>query len=108
MRTSSPGVKDLDPPLAVVHHHDPPCLGTQRQPGGVDQGPPAAEGVETHLLKTSGVAPYYPADKWQSKKLEPSLPTLVPSNVSNLQCWVLGVGCWVLVLAWPKTCSLSS
>ncbi|KAJ1068341.1 hypothetical protein K5549_004039 [Capra hircus] len=54
MRAASPGVEDLDSPLAVVHHHDPPRLGTQSQPGGVDQGPPAAEG---HLLRTSRLPP---------------------------------------------------
>uniref|UniRef100_A0A8C3WQY5 Uncharacterized protein n=1 Tax=Catagonus wagneri TaxID=51154 RepID=A0A8C3WQY5_9CETA len=53
MGTSSRGVKDLDPPLAVVHHHHPACLGTQRQPRGVDQSPPSAKGVGTHLWKTS-------------------------------------------------------
>uniref|UniRef100_A0A8B9WVF3 Uncharacterized protein n=1 Tax=Bos mutus grunniens TaxID=30521 RepID=A0A8B9WVF3_BOSMU len=55
MRAASPGVEDLDSPLAVVHHHDPPRLGTQSQPGGVDQGPPAAEGLKLqyfgHLMR---------------------------------------------------------
>uniref|UniRef100_A0A8C0XTF1 Uncharacterized protein n=1 Tax=Castor canadensis TaxID=51338 RepID=A0A8C0XTF1_CASCN len=45
MRTSSPGVKDLHPPLTIVHHHNPSCLGTQCQPRGVDQGPPPAKRV---------------------------------------------------------------
>uniref|UniRef100_A0A8C9QRU4 Uncharacterized protein n=1 Tax=Spermophilus dauricus TaxID=99837 RepID=A0A8C9QRU4_SPEDA len=45
MHTSSPRVKDLDPPLAVMHHHDPSRLGTKCQTRGVDQGPPPAKGV---------------------------------------------------------------
>uniref|UniRef100_A0A5F9CYA1 Uncharacterized protein n=1 Tax=Oryctolagus cuniculus TaxID=9986 RepID=A0A5F9CYA1_RABIT len=53
MRAPSRGVKDLDPPLAVVHYHDPPRLGAQRQPGGVDQRPPAPEG----LLAENGCLP---------------------------------------------------
>lgn len=45
MSASSPGIKDLDPPLAVMYHHYPSRLGTQRQPSGVNQGSPASEGV---------------------------------------------------------------
>uniref|UniRef100_A0A2K5JR78 Uncharacterized protein n=1 Tax=Colobus angolensis palliatus TaxID=336983 RepID=A0A2K5JR78_COLAP len=55
MRASSHRVKNLDTPPAVVHHHDSPRLGTKRQSGGVDQGPPAAKDEETHLLRTTGL-----------------------------------------------------
>uniref|UniRef100_A0A2I3SYG7 Uncharacterized protein n=2 Tax=Pan TaxID=9596 RepID=A0A2I3SYG7_PANTR len=45
-------------PPAVVHHHDTPRLGTKRQSGGVDQGPPAAEGMRKHTyLRTTGLLP---------------------------------------------------
>uniref|UniRef100_A0A673TKN7 Uncharacterized protein n=1 Tax=Suricata suricatta TaxID=37032 RepID=A0A673TKN7_SURSU len=57
MSTSSPGIKDPDPPPAVVRHHDPPGLATQRQPRGVDQGAPASEGVHTYRRSTSGLLP---------------------------------------------------
>uniref|UniRef100_A0A8C8W2P2 Uncharacterized protein n=1 Tax=Peromyscus maniculatus bairdii TaxID=230844 RepID=A0A8C8W2P2_PERMB len=55
--TSSSGVKDLDPPLTVVHDHDPSGLGAQCKPGGVHQGSPPAKGVVPHLGSTSGSFP---------------------------------------------------
>uniref|UniRef100_A0A4X1VNV1 Uncharacterized protein n=1 Tax=Sus scrofa TaxID=9823 RepID=A0A4X1VNV1_PIG len=86
MDTSSRGVKDLDPPLAVVHHHDPSCLGTQRQPCGVDQGPPAAEGVGTHLLRTSGLL-FIIQIFLVKTRFYPSFP----AAVSHWRCCVLGL-----------------
>uniref|UniRef100_A0A8C4LUA6 Uncharacterized protein n=1 Tax=Equus asinus TaxID=9793 RepID=A0A8C4LUA6_EQUAS len=83
MSTSSPGVKDLDSPPAVVYHHDAPRLGTQRQPGRVDQGPPAAEGS---CMETSGLLPTL---KWQCKNQNSVFQPWCPA-LSSSQSWVLG------------------
>uniref|UniRef100_A0A8C7EV79 Uncharacterized protein n=1 Tax=Neovison vison TaxID=452646 RepID=A0A8C7EV79_NEOVI len=92
--TPAPGVKDLDPPPAVVHHHDPPRLGTQRQARGVDQGPPASES-RSCWRSSRGLFPITQAARGRAgARTRCSGGGTLPSfPARGAGCWVLGAEC---------------